>query len=240
MTTKRRGKTSVPCALLAAILVAGCQGDSVTGRYSRMAAVEQYLMADSGAEIAMARSAAPQAIAQDANVLILGRGGYKTAVDGKNGFTCLVERSWMSPFDRPEFWNPKIRGPICYNPVAVRTVLPYTLNRTQLILAGLSKAQVHEIIEASVAKKELPAPEAGAMSYMLSKMGYLGDSVGQWHPHLMFHVPTTGEASWGANRAGSPVLFDDESRDVPEPETIFMVPVAYWSDGSPAPHTAVH
>ena len=156
MRTKRRGKTPVQSALLAAILVAGCQGGSVSEQYSRMAALEQYLMADSSAEIAMARSAAPQAISQDASVLILGRGGYKTAVDGKNGFTCLVERSWMSPFDRPEFWNPKIRGPICYNPAAVKTVLPYTLNRTKLILAGLSKAEVHKRIEASVAKKELP------------------------------------------------------------------------------------
>ncbi len=136
MRTERRGKTSAQSALLTAILVAGCQGNSVSEQYSRMAAVEQYLMADSGAEIAMARSAAPEAIARDAAVLILASDGYKTAVKGNNGFTCLVERSWMSPFDRPEFWNPKIRGPICYNPAAVKTVLPYTLNRTKLILAG--------------------------------------------------------------------------------------------------------
>src|SRR5580698_1355700 len=238
MRTERRGKTSAQSALLTAILVAGCQGNSVSEQYSRMAAVEQYLMADSGAEIAMARSAAPQAIAQDASILILGRGGYKTTVDGKNGFTCLVERSWMSPFDRPEFWNPKIRGPICYNPAEVRTVLPYTLNRTKLFLAGRPKAQVREIIAASVAKKELPAPEAGAMSYMLSKMGYLGDSAGHWCPHLMIHVPKTSEATWGANRAGSPVLYNDELRDMPEPETIFLIPVANWSDGSAAPHMA--
>ena len=192
------------------------------------------MMADSAAEIAMARSAAPQAITHDAAVLVLGRDGYTTAIKGKSGFTCLVERSWMSPFDSPEFWNPKIRGPICYNPAAVRTVLPYTLYRTKLFLAGSSKAQVHELIAASVAKKELPAMEPGAMSYMMSKIQYLGDSGGQWCPHLMFHVPTTGEASWGANVTGSPVLFNDEFRDVPEPETIFMIPAAHWSDGSAA------
>ncbi len=237
----KRGGTSVQSALLAAsILVACCQGNSASEKYPRMAAVEQYLMADSGAEIAMARSAAPEAIARDATVLILDASGYRTAVDGKSGFTCLVERSWMSPFDSPEFWNPRLRGPICYNPAAVRTVLPYTLNRTKLILAGLSRAEVHRIVEASVAKKELPVPEAGAMSYMLSKMGYLSDSGRQWCPHLMFHVPRTGEATWGANRAGSPVLFNDEARDVPEPQTIFMVPVAYWSDGSAAPHMTSH
>jgi hypothetical protein len=202
-----------------------------------MAAVEQYLMADS-AEIAMARSAAPETIARDASVLILGRAGYRNAVNGTNGFTCVVERSWMSAFDSPEFWNPKMRGPICYNPAAVRTVLPYTLNRTRLILSGLPKSQVHAMIAASVAKKELPAPEAGAMSYMLSKMGYLSDAGGHWCPHLMFHVPRTADAAWGANRTGSPVLVSDEFRDIPEPQTIFMVPVAYWSDGSAAPHMA--
>jgi hypothetical protein len=239
MRNARPRRTSLQSALLASILAAGCPRVAVSEQYPRIAAVEEYLMADSGAEIAMARSAAPEAIARDAAVLILGTSGYKTAVNGKSGFTCLVERSWMSPFDSPEFWNPKIRGPICYNPAAVRTVLPYTFNRTKLILAGLSKAQVHGIIAASVARKELAAPEAGAMSYMLSKMGYLGDSAGHWCPHLMFHVPGTREANWGANLAGSPVLFNDEFRDVPEPETIFMVPLASWSDGSAAPHRAL-
>ncbi len=234
------GRTSLQSALLVSILVASSQGNTVSQQYPRMAAVEQYLMADSGAEIAMARSAAPEAIARDAVILVLGKGGYRTAVSGKSGFTCLVERSWMSPFDSPEFWNPKMRGPICYNPPAVRTVLPYTLSRTKLVLAGYSKAQIRGMIAASVAKKEVPAPEAGAMSYMLSKMGNLGDSAGQWCPHLMFHVPTTGEASWGANLAGSPVLFNDEFRDMPEPETIFMIPVAFWSDGTAAPHSAHH
>lgn len=237
MKNARPRRPLLRSALLASILAAGCQGIAVSEQYPGMAAVEQYLMADSAAEIAMARSAAPEAIARDATVLVLATDGYRTAIDGKNGFTCLVERSWMSPFDSPGFWNPKIRGPICYNPAAVRTVLPYTLNRTKLFLSGLSKAQVHGIIEAGVQKKELVAPEAGAMSYMLSKMGYLNDSAGHWHPHLMFHVPSTGEASWGANVAGSPVLFNDEYRDVPEPETIFMLPVANWSDGSAGPHT---
>jgi hypothetical protein len=146
----------------------------------------------------------------------------------------------MSPIDRLEFWNPKIRGPICYNPPAVRTILPYTINRTKLVLSGLSKAQIRENIIAAMAKKELPIPEAGAMSYMLSKQGNLGDSVGHWCPHLMFHVPKADEASWGADVDGSPVLYNNENRDVPEPETIFMVAVLNWSDGTAAAHEASH
>jgi hypothetical protein len=199
-----------------------------------MAPFGQYMMMDRNAEISLARSSAPEEISRNATVLVLGRNGYETAVEGTNRFVCLVERSWMSPFDSPEFWNPKLRGPICYNPPAVRSVLPYTINRTNMVLAGLSKRRMEETIKGKVAKGELPVPESGAMSYMLAKDGYLGDSVGHWHPHLMFHVPTTDNASWGANVVCSPVVQNDQFRDVPEPETIFMVPVGKWSDGSTA------
>jgi hypothetical protein len=208
-------------------------------QYSSMAPLDQYLTTDRNAEIVLARSAAPTSVSRDATVLVFEKSGYQTAVEGKNGFTCLVERAWMSPFDSPEFWNPKMRGPICYNPAAVRTILPYTIYRTKLALTGLSKAQFRENITAAVAKNELPMPEAGAMSYMMSKEGNLGDSVGHWCPHLMFHVPKTDQASWGADLEGSPVLYNSENRDVPEPETIFMVPVLHWSDGSAAPHQAM-
>ena len=212
----------------------------VKAQYPGLAPLDQYLMANRNAEIALARSAAPTPISRDAMVLVLEKSGYQTAVEGKNGFTCLVERSWMSPFDSPEFWNPKMRGPICYNPAAVRTILPFTINRTRLVLSGLSKAQIRENIIAAIAKNELPMPEAGAMSYMMSKAGNLGDSVGNWCPHLMFHVPKTDAANWGADLAGSPVLFNDEYRDVPEPETILMVAVLRWSDGTAVAHKAFH
>ena len=224
--------------LLGVILSATCHGQAPDAqkKYSQMAPLARYLMTDRDAEIALARSAAPEAISGDAKVLVLGPGGYSVAFEGKNGFTCLVERAWMSPFDSPEFWNPVMRGPICYNPAAVRTILPYTINRTKLVLAGLTKEQMHDRIKTAVAKKELPVPEAGAMSYMMSKNGYLGDAVEHWHPHLMFHVPTADAATWGADVDGSPVVYNDQYQDMPEPETIFMIPVAHWSDGTPATH----
>jgi hypothetical protein len=203
--------------------------------YARMSPLDQYLTANRNDEIALARSAAPVAISRDATVLILGRRGYETAIEGANGFTCLVERSWMSPFDSPEFWNPKLRGPICYNPPAGRSVLPWTFRRTALVLGGRSRAQMMESVRAASARKELPSPEAGAMSYMMSKEGYLGDSIGHWRPHLMFHVPKTDASNWGANLPDSPVLLNAQFREVPEPETILMVAVDSWSDGTAAP-----
>ena len=202
--------------------------------YQRMAPLAQYLM-NPQAEIALARSAAPPAISAKATILTLGRQGYETAVNGTNGFTCVVERSWTAPFDHPEFWNPKMRGPICYNPAASRSILPYTFRRTKLALAGHSRAQMLDEIRAAVASGELPLPEPGAMSFMMSKDGYLGDTQGHWHSHLMFHVPKAEGASWGANLPGSPVILDKAHQEVPEPETVFYVPVGRWSDGTEAP-----
>jgi hypothetical protein len=203
--------------------------------YNRMARLDEYLIPDLHAEIALARSAAPAAISDKATLLALKPQGYETVANGSNGFTCLVERSWMSPFDRPEFWNPKIRGPVCYNPAASKSILAYTLQRTKLALAGLSKAQMFDEIRAAAARRQVPWPAPGAMSFMMSKDGYLGDGQGHWHSHLMIYVPTAEGASWGANLPDSPVLLDDAHRKIPEPATTFLVPVAHWSDGSEAP-----
>ena len=198
-----------------------------------MAPIEAYLMHPTQ-EIALAKSAAPPALSSDAEVLVLASDGYHSTIPGKNGFTCLVERGWMSPLDAPDFWNPKLRGPVCYNPPAVRTILPYTILRTKLILSGKSKAQMNQTILALLAAGQLPPPEPGAMSYMMSKDGYLGDGAGHWHPHLMFHLARMSAATWGANLPGSPVILNTDFPEGPEPESIFMVPIDHWSDGSPA------
>src|SRR5260370_31319855 len=106
--------------------------------YPNMAPIEQYLM-DRDAEIALARSAAPDAISHDASVIVLTRHGYETAVQGKNGWVCWVGRGWMAMFDHPEFWNPKAPAAKCINSPAVRSVLPYPYKPTQFMLAGQSK-----------------------------------------------------------------------------------------------------
>ena len=205
------------------------RGADAKASYPSMAPLDQYLIADRNAEIALARSAAPESISRDAEIMVLGRHGYETAVTGKNGFVCVVERSWTAGINDPDFWNPKLRGPICFNPPAARSYLPLTIKKTELVLAGQSKAQMFEGIKADFDKKELPALASGAMCYMLSKQGYLSDHDGHWHPHLMFFVPQTDAVTWGANLPGSPVL----ESSVPEDRlTVFLIPVAKWSDGT--------
>jgi hypothetical protein len=130
--------------------------------YPAMALLDQYLMPDEDSEIALARSAAPRSISDGAEVLVLGRAGYTTAVKGRNGFVCLVERSWGAATDFPDFWNPKVMAPFCVNPPAARTYLPGVLMKAKLVLTGKSKAEIAQAVTSALDKKELPALASGA------------------------------------------------------------------------------
>lgn len=225
----RLAKLPLGFALVIA-LHCGVSNGAAQTKYPKMAPLDEYLMADRAAEIALARSAAPTSISNDAEILVLGRHGFETAFKGKNGFVCLVERSWTSTAD-PDFWDPRVRTPICWNAAAARSVLVRNIKRTELILAGRTQAQTDASIITAVDKKELPEVESGAMCYMMSKQGFGGDSVPHWPSHLMFYFPLTEPASWGANLPGSPLIGISNPA---ERATVFVVAVGQWSDGTGA------
>ena len=234
-TRLRRNVKVIAFAFLLQLTFAGvtrpARAQAAITPFPAMAPLDRYLMPDLNSEIALARTAAPASISDEADVMVLGKTGYTTAVNGKNGFLCIVERSWAASTDNPDFWNPKLRAPNCFNPAAARTFVPIVLMKTQLALAGKSKEEIVQATASAFDKKELPTLEPGAMCYMLSKQQYLNDRAAQWHPHLMFFVPGDAAKSWGANLAGSPVIAAD---DPEEHATIFMVLVGKWSDGTPA------
>jgi len=199
--------------------------------YPAMAPLAQYLMPEAD-EIALARSAAPQAVSDEAEVMVLSKDGYVTAAKGTNAFLCIVERGWAGDSSFADFWNPRQRAPICFNPAAARTYAPIFLMKTRLALAGKSKKEIVETTSAALDKKLLPALGPGAMCYMMSKQQYLNDEDKNWRPHLMFFVQGDEARNWGANVPGSPVM---AANDPEEHVTIFMVAAGHWSDGSPAP-----
>jgi hypothetical protein len=212
-------------------------------KYSKMAPVDQYLM-ERNAEIVLARSAAPDSISSDATVLILGRQGYETAVEGRNGWVCLVERGWMGMFDWPEFWNPKVRAADCLNPQAACSILPIADLRARMVMAGRSKAEIVSAIKAAFQNKQLPNLESGAMAYMMSKSAYLTDEDDHNVPHLMFFTAVMDSKDWGSGAVGSPVMSSpywfispkgqSQMKGLP-PILVFLVVVANWSDGTAAP-----
>jgi hypothetical protein len=213
-----------------------------TDKYPRMAAVDQYLM-EKSAEIQLARSAAPDSISGDATILVLTRKGYETAVEGKNGFACWVDRGFMGAFDWPEFWNPKVRAAACLNRQAAGLMLPIALLRSRMVMDGRSKEEILSALKVAFEKKQIPDLESGAMCYMMSKPSYLTDDDGHNLPHLMWYTALKDGKDWGAYAAGSPVMAAPywffSSNDPAQmkglpPILVFLVGVADWSDGTPA------
>ncbi len=206
------------------------QAQDVRTSYPKMAAISEYMMPQT-AEIALARSAAPPSISSNAEVMVLGPNGYETVVKGTNGFVCLVERSWTGSSDDPDFWNPRLRAPICFNAAAVRSDVPITLLKSKVVLSTQSKAKMLSAVSDAFATKQLLPIESGAMCYMLSKEGYLSTRDGHWRPHLMFFTPLSKPTTWGAGLPGAPIV----GFEAPDDHlSVFLVPVAKWSDGSVA------
>jgi hypothetical protein len=224
----------VAFAIQIVVAVTSCvaQEPAKSDPYPAMAPLDRYLMSEKDSEIALARSAAPKSISDGAEVMVLGPEGYTTAMKGGNGFVCLVERAWGAATDDAEFWNPKVRSPICFNLSARKTVVATYLLKTKLVLAGKSRTEIARAIAAALDSKDVPGLEPGAMCYMMSKRQYLNDRGMNWHPHLMFFVQGDAATSWGANRDGSPVI---AANDPEERMTIMMVWAGHWSDGTPAP-----
>ena len=228
-------RATVGLGLVGVLIGGGSGAQTATTPYPNMAPLAQYLSPSQEAEIALARSAAPPSISADAEILAFGPKGYETAVKGKNHFVCIVERGWSNNYDKPDFWNPRVRQPHCFNQAAARSVLPAYLKRTEWVLAGLSRAEMLKRTKAAVAAHEIGPPELGSMVYMMSKDTYLADGVGHWYPHLMFLLPRTPGQEWGADLKDSPVYSDSTFL---EPLTIFFVPVTRWSDGTLADVTS--
>lgn len=209
--------------------------------YPSMAPVAQYLSSNREAEIALARTAAPKSVSDDATILTLTKEGFETAVKGSNGFVCFVGRSWAQDFDAPEFWNPHIRTAQCWNPASVSSYLPEYLKRTQWVMAGVSKDEMLVRTKAAWASHEFGQPAPTSVVYMMSKEQYINDAQpgpggeAGWYPHIMFFVPSDEEGKWGQNQRRSPIFAT--TSDV-EPVTTCFIVVPRWSDGTETPYIA--
>jgi len=181
--------------------------------YPNMAPIDQYLMADRDAEIALARSAVPESIARDAEYSSCAS-WFETAVKGKNGFVCIVDGVDFRA--RSDFWNPKVRVPMCVNSAAA-AFLPCALHKeTEWGLAGRTPAQMNESITAALGKKELPPmnPERCVTCCRSKATAATRRPTGL--RTFMFFYSDTDPAIWGANLPGSPVRWYERPRGAPD------------------------
>jgi hypothetical protein len=188
--------------------------------------LSEYMM-DRGAEVALARSAAPEKISAHAAVKILTTSGYKVAAQGDNGFVCIVARGWSAATsttarERDLVYDAKVRAPHCFDPVASRTVLPLQELQAKLGMEGKGPDQIAEAVQAAYAKGELPRMEAVAFAHMFSADQDLGPGVGAWHPHMMVYTPYYENSMLGGNEveSGLPVVGDGGT-----PFAVTVIPV---------------
>jgi hypothetical protein len=160
-------------------------------------------------EIALARTAAPAAVSQDATVMVLTERGFEVAVKGTSGVTCVVNRS-----------HPLSLEPHCFDAEASATVLPMELRRTELLREGKSNEEIDREIAAGLLSGKYRLPRRPAMSYMMSSEQVLyndeGQKVGKWEPHLMIFYPhlTSADLGLGGTPSTQAALVVDEGKAV--------------------------
>jgi hypothetical protein len=200
---------------------------SVLARGAKHSALGDYMM-EPDAEIALARSAAPENISEHATVKVLTATGYKVAVEGNNGFVCVVLRGWSAPTFTPTknrelVYDSKLRAPICFDPVASRTVLPYQELRTKLGMEGKDPDAIASRVATAYSTGELPKMEGVSFAYMWSGDSDLGPGVGAWHPHMMVYAPYYTNAMLGNGECSEmvPCVSDDAGT----PFTVVVIPM---------------
>lgn len=212
--------------LMLVSLLASLDAVAVWAQAPKYPPLSEYMMAPE-AEVALARSAAPEKVSARATVKILTTSGYKVAAQGDNGFVCIVMRGWAAATsttapERDLVYYAKLRAPICFDPVASRTVLPLQELQAKLGMEGKGPDQIAEDVQAAYAKGELPKMEAVAFAYMFSADQDLGPGVGAWHPHMMVYTPYYENSMLGGNEmdSGLPVVGDSGT-----PFAVTVIPV---------------
>lgn len=211
----------------ALVLLASLAAPALWAQAPKYPPLSSYMM-PRDAEIALARSAAPATIADRATIKVLTASGFTMANAGDNGFVCLVLRGWAAPTFSPAIlrdlvYDPTVRAPICLNPAAVRSVLPYYELRSKLGMEGKTPDQIAESVQAAYTRGALPVRDAVGFGYMWSADQVLGPQVGHWHPHMMVFSPYADNAMLGGNPFGSSLPFVTD--DGGTPFAVVVIPV---------------
>ena len=167
---------------------------------------------DASKEIAIAKSAAPENISANATVWVLTKAGYKKAIEGSNGFNCLVMRKWSAIFDvqKDLFEWDDLVAPVCFDPVSSKGQMIEQFRRHKLGLAGKSHDEIKTAIYTEYAEGKIPTPDAVSFSFMYSAAQKLSPQIMHGHPHVMVYAPNyTNDMLGGATpMSGDPIVFE--------------------------------
>jgi hypothetical protein len=173
-------------------------------------------------EIALALSAAPPRVADEAGIYALERTGYVKVRESRNGFNCLVEREVADSLE-----------PECLDAEGSETSLAVFLREGDLRAQGKSPAEIEADINAGYASGKYRGPRRPGIVYMLSNENVVvmdpeTGQVGHYGPHLMFYAPYLTNKDIGSRMgAGDHVFIINEG----SPRALMIVPVQTENSG---------
>jgi hypothetical protein len=174
-------------------------------------------------EIQMALSAAPEHLRDGAAVYVLGAKGLEKVRDGRNGFSCMVEREGP------------VLAPICFDAEGSRTTLLANIRKAELRAAGKSRKEIQATLASEYASGKLQAPQGPGVAYMLSPEFVrvdpeTGETSPVFPPHVMFYAPYKTNADYG---------FPEDAMGKPDGPFVLSpgTPTAYVIVVPPGAHT---
>jgi len=136
-------------------------------------------------QIELALSAAPTEVSSKATIYVLGAKGYEKAVEGTNGFSCFIWRSFKGTTQTSS-------APACFDAEGSRTLMVAYIRREKLRSEGKSEEEIKDDIVKGYKDGRFKAPGPGFL-YMMSNENYIYDDhsgkSGIVPPHLMFYAP---------------------------------------------------
>jgi hypothetical protein len=149
-------------------------------------------------QIQLARQAAPPEVGREATIYVLGPKGYEKAVEGKNGFSCIIDREF-----------PDTMEPECFDAEGSRTTLQTRLFTEQARAQGKTQQQIGAEVESGYKSGRFRAPQKPGIVYMLSPHNHVFDpdskKIIHFPGHLMFYAPYATEKEVGSG-PGAPYL----------------------------------
>ena len=141
-------------------------------------------------EVALALSAAPEHLRNNAGVYVLKRNGFVKVRDSTNGFTCIVNRD-----------HPLNQKPVCFDAEGTATILPKILRVGELLMQGKPISAINAEIAEGFRTGKYISPRRAGVAYMLS--GNIRNynphtgKVESFPPHVMFYAPNLTNADLG-------------------------------------------
>jgi hypothetical protein len=195
-------------AILLLLLLPASKAQAIpVSRASDVTEVTTLIFLPPAQEIELALSAGPEHLRSDATVYVFGKNGYEKLRNGKNGFTCMVNRDGNQAGDND-------LKPTCWDPEGSAAIVPVMLRVGELLAQGKTANEIKQDIDAGFNEGRFYSPRKTGIAYMLRgdvqfdpKTKEISKTL--FPPHYMIYAPSVTNSDIGINaeaQKGNPSL----------------------------------